>query len=108
MSKLSKEFQDKIDRSGQEKQPNVRIYCPRPQDTFPFSNEPSGSKWELDHLDWLRVYFEENCLVDRVFTKKSSLEQSGTIVRFLQDRLDLSWSQVTNGQFRPGNLYERL
>lgn len=108
MPRLSKEFQDKIDSWGQEKQPYVRIYCPRPDDKFPFSNEPSGSKWELDHLDWLRIYFEGNCVVDRMFTKKSRLEQSSTIARFLQDSLDLNWSQIINGQFRTGTLYERL
>ena len=104
----SEYFARKISRSGEDKLPNVREYCAKQDDPFPFSSKPSGSKGELPHLEWLRVRFIWDCDADSLFTKKSSLEQSGTIVRFLRDSLDLDWERVTEGRHSAGSLYARL
>lgn len=101
-------FKDKLSIYGEDKQPNEFQHAPRPGDVFPFSDLPSGSKWTRKHIDWLRICFEWDHDEDKLFTKKSSLEQSSIILRFLEDRLNLSWSQVIAGTHETGSLYDRL
>lgn len=93
---------------GQDQQPNVFQYSQEVHDPFPFSDQPSGSTWGRPHLDWLQICYEWECDLGRMFTKKSRLEESGTIVRFLQDKLNLPWNQVTTGNHESGSLYDRL
>ena len=108
MPKLSEAFEDKINNWGQDKLPNLRQYHASNDDPFPFADEPSGSHWDLSHLEWLHVNYYWDCDVRRLFTKKSRLEESGAIAQFLQERLNLTWTEVTTGDHEPGSFYDRL
>ena len=110
---LSTKFKQKISTWDQDKQPNTLQYCPETSDTCPFlkgpsGKGPSGSDWGRAHLDWLGIYHEWDCDLSRIFTKKSRLEETGAIVQFLRDKLDLTWSEVTERDHDSGSFYGRL
>ena len=101
-------FADKLKSAGQEvKLPNKRLYTTN-DDVSPFLDQPSGSSWGLKQLERLRIWEEWECDKKSLFTKKSKLEKSGAIVRYLQDQLCLPWDQVTGGKHKDGSFYGRL
>ena len=74
----------------------------------PFKDQPSGSNWASPHLEWLGVFEEWDCHVKKLLTKKSELDDSGTIVQCLQGNLSLPWSQVLKGNHVKGSFYNHL
>ena len=101
-------FNDNLQRWDQDKQPNLLQYWREDGDIFPFSNQPSGSKWGRAELDWLNIRYEWNCDLRQLVNKKSELEESGTMIPYLQGELDLPWDQMSKRGFRSGSLYDRL
>lgn len=92
-----------------DKRPNEFFFTPG-SDPFPFQDEPSGSRWGRSHLNWLHIDYESDCDLRQMLTKKSELNESSTILRFIQDELDLPWDSVVSVSARheTGSLYDRL
>ena len=72
------------------------------------SDRPSGSKWGRAELDWLNIRHEWDCDLRQLVNKKSELEESGTMIPYLQGKLDLPWDQMSEGEHPSGSLYDRL
>ena len=105
---LPSNFNDNLQKWDQDKEPNLLQYWQEVEDVFPFSNQPSGSKWGRAELDWLNIRYEWDCDLKQLVNKKSELEESGTIISYLERELDLPWDQMSKGGDRSGSLYAHL
>ena len=101
-------FNQNLQRWDQDKQPNLLQYWREVEDVFPFWNRPSGSKWGRAELDWLNIRHEWDCDISQLVNRKSELEESGTIIPFLQGELDMPWDQMSESGHRSGSLYDHL
>ena len=63
-------------------------------DACPFSREPSGSEWDISHLNWLGIDFIDRCKFDVFFPPHSLIKANGDIAEKLSQRLGKPWDQI--------------
>ena len=92
----------------EDEQPKSWVYCRDRDDRSPFADNPSGSHWGRPHVCWLGIRYEWDCPAEKIFTKKSTINKNGAIIKYLEENIMLPWVHVTAGRHDPGSFYDCL